>query len=251
MSGQRLFPTQRGSTAWLRHHIVNDRVWRLIDAKDQVLGRLSVQISRILQGKHKPTYLDNVFCGDPIVVINAKDIALTGRKQKNKLYIHHSGYPGGLKKIPIEQVRERRPHDILRLAVRGMLPKNRLRAVMMDNLHIYMDDEHKHEAQKPVLTGPAHCGKRIGHGGPPTKEELSQWWLDNITDFDDETMQEVVAEVRGEAEERNTLVGLAQVLAFDDADNQKANDVAARAKYITAADRSLKGPAVIVPGVTG
>lgn len=251
MSGSKLLTRQRGHSAWLRHLIPRDRIWRLIDAKDQVLGRVAGQIALILQGKHKPTYLDNMFSGDPVIVINARHVSLTGRKHYNKLYIHHSGYPGGLKRVPIDQVRERRPDDIIRLAVKNMLPGNKLRAVMMNNLRIYQDDKHDHHSQNPVLVAPAHCCKRLGWGGPPTIEELHQWWLDNIHYECEDTLREIFEETRQELKPLITTrchtIGLANALEIDPASAPSQAELDASRAYITAANKALKEPPVIIP----
>lgn len=247
----KLLTRQRSSTAWLRHQIVRDRIWRIIDAKDQVLGRLAVQIARILQGKHKHTYFDNMNCGDPVIVINARHFALTGRKRFNKIYTHHTGYPGGLRQVPIRQVMRRRPTDALRLAVKSMLPSNKLRAVWLDNLRIYLDDEHDLTGVKPVPVPLAHCSKRIGAGGPPTYAELENWWTENLLHVPDELLSQVVGEVRAEqaSANRNTVgaVGLAQALEFSQGTDPSPEEVEVRSRYITAAEESLKHDAVIVP----
>lgn len=247
----KLLTTQRGTTAWLRHQIVQDRMWRIIDAKDQVLGRLAVQIARILQGKHKPTYFDNMNCGDPIIVINARHFALTGRKRFNKIYTHHTGYPGGLKQIKIRDVMRRRPTDALRLAVKRMLPANKLRAVWLDDLRIFLDEEHDLTGVKPIPVPLAHCSKRIGMGGSPTSNELENWWTENLLDVPDDLLREVVDEVRNERSETTRksakAVGLAQALAFLDGSDPSPDEVSARSRYIAAAEDSLKRDAVIVP----
>ncbi|PXF40173.1 50S ribosomal protein L13 [Gracilariopsis chorda] len=243
--GDKLLTTQRGATAWLRHLIVRDRIWRLVDARDQVLGRVAGQIALLLQGKHKPTYLSNMNSGDPVVVINARHVVLTGRKSYNKLYIHHSGYPGGIKKVPIQDVMRKRPEDVIRSAVKNMLPKNKLRQLWMDNLRVYMDEQHDHHAQKPVLVPPAHCGSRIGYGGPPTVHELDTWWNDNIIRQSDQTMHKLIQE---EAQlKKASPPGLAQALQFaSDADVSQL-ELDARRRYIAAAEQSLQHSPVIVP----
>eukprot|EP00171_Calliarthron_tuberculosum_P015420 IDg15420t1 len=197
-------------TAWLRHREPLEKVWRIADAKGQVLGRLATQISKVLQGKHKPTRLDNIDCSDPVVVINASHFNLTGRKKYNKEYIHHTGYPGGLKRVPIHEVMDKRPTDALRLAVRNMLPPNKLRAKRLRNLYIFPDEEHTFADYKPVPLPPSHAGKRLGTGGPPTELELEHWWLTHLTDVPDTVLNDVVLEVRNEAAKRPT--GLAEVL---------------------------------------
>ncbi len=123
--------------------------WILIDAKGQILGRLASYIAYRLQGKHYPYYQPNVPMGDFIVVVNAKDIVVTGRKEENKEYIWHSGYPGGLKRRTYKEMKEKDPTRILYLAVKRMLPKNRLGRKLLTRLKIYPNEEHPHEAQKP------------------------------------------------------------------------------------------------------
>lgn len=127
------------------------RQWILIDADSKVLGRLSARISMILQGKHKPSYTPNHDNGDFVVVINAEKVRITGRKIKDKIYFHHSGYPGGLKKKPLKDVIGEAPEKIIKHAVSGMLPKNRLRKARQKRLKIYKGSEHNHSAQKPNL----------------------------------------------------------------------------------------------------
>lgn len=235
----------------MRHQIVEDRIWRIIDAKDQVLGRLATQISHILQGKHKPMYLDNMFCGDPIIVVNARHFALTGRKRFNKHYIHHTGYPGGLKKVPIADVMEKRPKDALRLAVKSMLPANRLRDVRLSNLRIYLEDEHDHDSQNPVPVPPAHCGPRLGHGGPPTYAELENWWTENLLNVPDRILNEVVAEVRAELKDSQVSpsrpVGLAQALELSAENELTPAELESFNTYTSAADKDLRENAVIIP----
>lgn len=237
----------------MRHQVVQDRIWRIIDAKDQVLGRVATQISHILQGKHKPMYFDNIFCGDPIIVINARHIALTGRKRFNKHYIHHTGYPGGLKKVPIAQVMEKRPKDVLRLAVKRMLPPNRLREVRLSNLRIFLDEEHDHHSQGPVPVPAAHRGSRLGRGGPPTYPELEHWWTENLLDVPDHILKEVVAEVRAEqdsrASETNQRVGVAQVLDLFAESEGAPEDLERIRAYVSAAEKDLETEAVVVPSL--
>lgn len=235
----------------MRHQVVEDRMWRIIDAKDQVLGRLATQITHILQGKHKPMYFDNIFCGDPIIVINARHIALTGRKRFNKHYIHHTGYPGGLKKVPIAQVMEKRPKDILRLAVKRMLPPNRLRDVRLSNLRIFLDEEHDHHSQNPAPVPPVNRGPRLGRGGPPTYSELESWWTENLLDVPDNILNEVVAEVRAERDGRPSRtkhrIGLVQALDFTAESDYTPEHRERIGAYITAAEKDLEEKAIIIP----
>ncbi|KAI9591668.1 50S ribosomal protein L13 [Syncephalis fuscata] len=122
------------------------RVWHLVDANERVLGRMATRIAITLMGKHKPIYDPASDCGDYVVVINARKVAVSGRKAEQKLYRHHSGYPGGLKEIPYERMMERKPDDIIRKAVSGMLPKNRLRDVRLKRLLIFPDETHPYAA---------------------------------------------------------------------------------------------------------
>lgn len=133
-----------------------DPQWYVIDAEGQVLGRLASQIAQILRGKHKPTYTPHMPCGDFVVVINAAKIAVTGRRLDQKIYYHHSQYPGGLKQTTLRQVLEGRfPERALKHAVKGMVMHNKLGDVLMGRLKIYAGPEHPHTAQKPVpWTGP-------------------------------------------------------------------------------------------------
>ena len=124
------------------------RKWFVVDAKDQVLGRLAVRIATVLMGKHKPIYTPNVDCGDFVIVLNAGQVKLTGKKSEKMVYQRYSGYPGGQKIIPIKRVLERHPDRVLREAVRRMLPKNRLARRMLRKLKLYTCDTHPHQAQQ-------------------------------------------------------------------------------------------------------
>jgi large subunit ribosomal protein L13 len=126
-----------------------ERNWLLVDAEGQTLGRLATQIADALRGKRKPTYTPHVDVGDFVVVVNAEKISVTGSKLREKMYYRHSGYPGGLKSRTLGEMLERRPEEVIRLAVRGMLPKNRLARRQIVKLKIYAGPEHPHEAQKP------------------------------------------------------------------------------------------------------
>ncbi len=126
-----------------------ERNWLLVDAEGQTLGRLATQIADALRGKRKPTYTPHVDTGDFVVVVNAEKITVTGQKLHEKMYYRHSGYPGGLKKRTLNDMLQRRPEEVIRLAVRGMLPKNRLARKQLTKLKVYAGPEHPHEAQKP------------------------------------------------------------------------------------------------------
>jgi large subunit ribosomal protein L13 len=126
-----------------------ERNWYLVDAEGQTLGRLATQIADTLRGKDKPQYTPHVDTGDFVVVVNAEKIAVTGTKLDDKLYYRHSGYPGGLRARPLRDELERRPTEVLRRAVKGMLPRNRLARRQLNKLKIYAGPEHPHEAQAP------------------------------------------------------------------------------------------------------
>jgi large subunit ribosomal protein L13 len=126
-----------------------ERRWYVVDAEGKNLGRLATQIADTLRGKTKPQYTPHVDTGDFVVVVNAEKIAVTGKKLDEKVYFRHSGYPGGLKQRTLREQLERRPTEVLRMAVKGMLPKNRLAARQLTKLKIYAGPEHPHEAQAP------------------------------------------------------------------------------------------------------
>lgn len=123
--------------------------WYLVDAKDQVLGRLASQIAKIIRGKNKPTFTPNMDTGDFVVVINADKVKLTGKRPEMKQYIHHSGYPGGQKIRSVREVKQIRPEFLVENAVKGMLPKNRLGRKLIKKLKVYTGESHPHSAQKP------------------------------------------------------------------------------------------------------
>lgn len=126
-----------------------ERDWYVVDATDQVLGRLASRIATVLRGKHKPTFSRHLDVGDHVIVVNAEKIRVTGDKADQKEYFRHSGYMGGDKHIPYRQMLERFPDRVIRLAVKGMLPKNNLREKMLKKLRVYAGPEHPHEAQQP------------------------------------------------------------------------------------------------------
>ncbi len=127
------------------------REWFVIDAKDQTLGRLASQIATLIRGKHKPIFTPNADVGDFVIVLNADKIRVTGRKLDEKIYYRHSQYPGGLKKRTLREQLDKFPDRVIYLAVRGMLPKNKLGNKMIKRLKIYTDDTHPHQAQKPKV----------------------------------------------------------------------------------------------------
>jgi large subunit ribosomal protein L13 len=127
-----------------------ERSWLLVDAEGKTLGRLATQIADALRGKRKPTYTPHVDTGDFVIVVNAEKITVTGAKRQEKMYYRHSGYPGGLKKRTLNDMLERRPEEVIRLAVKGMLPRNRLARKQLTKLKVYAGPDHPHAAQQPA-----------------------------------------------------------------------------------------------------
>lgn len=125
------------------------RDWYLVDVDGKVLGRIATQIANILRGKNKPTFTPSVDTGDFVIVVNAEKIALTGNKMADKMYYSHSGFPGGIKEINAEKLLQKKPEDVIKKAVKGMLPKNKLSRHMLSKLKIYTGSEHPHKAQQP------------------------------------------------------------------------------------------------------
>jgi large subunit ribosomal protein L13 len=126
-----------------------NREWLVVDATDVVLGRLATEVAKILRGKHKPSYTPHMDTGDFVVVINAEKIRLTGKKMDQKTYYSHSGFLGGLKSKPIAAVLEKKPEEAVFMAIKGMLPHNKLGRAMLKKLKVYSGDKHPHEAQQP------------------------------------------------------------------------------------------------------
>lgn len=127
-----------------------EKKYYLIDAKNQVLGRLATKVAGILMGKGKPYYTPHVDCGDHVVIIHAKDIRVTGKKLQDKWYDHYTGYPGGRYEYNLETLLERKPTQVIETAVRKMLPKSRLGRKMLGHLHVYADGSHRQQAQQPI-----------------------------------------------------------------------------------------------------
>jgi large subunit ribosomal protein L13 len=123
--------------------------WYVVDADGKTLGRLATEIARVLMGKHKPIYTPHLDTGDYVVVVNADKVRVTGRKPDQKMYYRYSGYPGGLKSVPLKEQLEKHPDRVIRAAVRGMLPNSRLGRAMLKKLKVYGSAEHPHEAQQP------------------------------------------------------------------------------------------------------
>ena len=126
-----------------------ERSWVVVDASDKTLGRLATQIADVLRGKRKPEYTPHCDVGDFVIVVNAEKIAVTGNKRENKIYFRHSGYPGGLRTRTLGEMLERRPEEVIRKAVKGMLPRNRLARQQLRKLKVYAGPDHPHQAQKP------------------------------------------------------------------------------------------------------
>ena len=142
-----------------------DPFWHVMDATGKPLGRLAVEVARILQGKHKPTYTAHVLTGDFVVVVNASHVGVTGRKRQQKTYYRHTGYPGGLRTTTLQKLLDTHPDRAIKHAVRGMLPKNILARRMLSRLKVYAGAEHPHEAQ---ITGSL---KRLAASRPSIKTE--------------------------------------------------------------------------------
>jgi large subunit ribosomal protein L13 len=123
--------------------------WVLVDATDQILGRLAARVAMILRGKHKPSFTPHVDCGDNVIIINAEKIKLTGNKLTQRVYVRHTGYPGGQKTETVESLLNRRPTIVIERSVKGMLPKSRLGSELFRNLHVFVGETHPHEAQQP------------------------------------------------------------------------------------------------------
>jgi len=126
-----------------------EKGWVIVDAKDQVLGRVASQIARVLRGKHKPSYTPNTDMGDHVIVINAEKVKMTGRKWTDRVIFTYSGYPGGQKELTPTLIKEKHPERLVERSVRGMLPKNSMGRELFRSLHVYVGTEHPHEAQQP------------------------------------------------------------------------------------------------------
>lgn len=134
-----------------------DRAWWIVDADGQVLGRMATEVARVLRGKHKPTYTPHLDCGDHVIIVNAERVVTTANKSDKKILYRHSGYPGGLRSETLGEAMRRRPAEVVRRSVRGMLPHTRLGRQMLRKLKVYAGPVHPHEAQKPQ---PLPLGRR-------------------------------------------------------------------------------------------
>ena len=135
-------------TPLVKNENINPK-WHLVDADGRTLGRLATRVAILLRGKNKPIFAPHQDTGDFVVVINAKKVALSGKKWKEKIYVHHSGYPGGLKEASAEKIRDKKPERLITMAVQGMLPKTKLGKKLIKKLKVYAGDTHPHEAQQP------------------------------------------------------------------------------------------------------
>ncbi len=125
--------------------------WYIIDAANKPLGRVATEAAKLLRGKHKPTFTPNIDTGDHVIILNAKDVVLTGNKLNQKIYRHHSGYIGGMKEVPAKVMLEKNPEKAMTLAIKGMLPHNSLGRAQLKKLRVYAGNEHENQAQKPVV----------------------------------------------------------------------------------------------------
>ena len=128
-----------------------ERKWYVVDAEGQTLGRLASEVAKVLRGKNKPIYTPHVDTGDYVIVVNAEKINVTGKKLDQKIYYHHSDYVGGMKETTLKDMLDKKPCEVVRLAVKGMLPKGTLGRHMLDKLHVYAGPEHNNQAQKPEV----------------------------------------------------------------------------------------------------
>lgn len=134
-----------------KEEALSQRGWYVVDAQGMVLGRMATEIAKILRGKHKPIFTPNQDAGDFVIVVNARNVKLTGTKLEKKVYFRHTEFPGGIRERTAAQMLETKPEELVKLAVKGMLPKNRLSRKLVTKLKVYAGPEHPHEAQKPQL----------------------------------------------------------------------------------------------------
>ena len=127
-----------------------DKKWLVVDAANQSVGRVATEVARLLRGKHKPSFVPHLDCGDNVIVINASKVKFTGRKLEDKVYYRHTNYIGGLKASPAAEMMENHPDRVISIAVKGMLPHNKLGRKVLKNLKVFAGDKHNHDAQKPV-----------------------------------------------------------------------------------------------------
>ena len=141
---------QQQKSTWLTKEAAADqRQWYVVDLEGQILGRAATKIASVLRGKHKPTFTPNVDAGDFVVVVNADKVRVTGNKTTDKMYYHHTGFPGGIKSISFDKLIDKAPERVIEQAVKGMMPKNKLSRAMLSKLKVYAGAEHPHAAQQP------------------------------------------------------------------------------------------------------
>ena len=128
-----------------------ERKWYVVDAEGKTLGRMASEVAAILRGKNKPTFTPHVDCGDYVIVINAEKVVVTGKKRQEKIYKRHTGYPGGLRELTFEQLMEKHPEEVVKHAIKGMMPTGKLGRQMYKKLKVYAGPEHNHQAQKPEV----------------------------------------------------------------------------------------------------
>jgi large subunit ribosomal protein L13 len=126
-----------------------NKEWVVVDAEGQALGRLASKVAKLIRGKYKPNFTPHVDCGDNVIVLNAEKVTLSGTKEEQKIYMRHTGYPGGQRTLSVAQIRDKKPAFMVEKAVKGMLPKTKLGRALNKNLHVFVGNEHPHEAQKP------------------------------------------------------------------------------------------------------
>jgi len=180
----------------LRHISKVDKIWRLVDAKGEILGRVGTVVAYFLQGKHKVYYDRSVLCGDPVVVINARYVEMTGRKWKTKVYKKHSGYPGGLNEFPAKDLIKEKPEELIYETVRHMLPKNRLGKEMLGILRVYPEDEHPHVDQQLVPVPPTGKEKRLTVEGILEQEEKEELWRRILVSVPPQELSRQIMEIK-------------------------------------------------------
>ena len=142
---------EREMSSFIQKPAEVERKWYVVDAEGKTLGRMASEVAAILRGKNKPTFTPHVDCGDYVIVINAEKVAVTGKKRQEKIYKRHTGYPGGLRELTFEQLLEKHPEEVVKHAIKGMMPTGKLGRQMYKKLKVYAGPEHKHEAQKPEV----------------------------------------------------------------------------------------------------
>ncbi|GJQ14399.1 hypothetical protein GpartN1_g6190.t1 [Galdieria partita] len=180
----------------LKHISKVDKIWRLVDAKGEILGRVGNVVAHLLQGKHKPYYDRSVLCGDPVVVVNARYVELTGRKWKTRVYKKHSGYPGGLNEFPAKELIKEKPEELIYETVRHMLPKNDLGREMLGILRVYPDEEHPHVNQQLVPVPPTGKDKRLTVEGILEQDEKEELWRRILVSVPPQELSRQIIEIK-------------------------------------------------------